>query len=74
MKTYVEILHSADGEKPSIIFEILTEMGLKPSYGHHDFEYTWKKDVTFMDIIKFLDRLISKLRGTGAILKFSTIS
>ncbi len=74
MKTYVEIFHSADGEKPSIIFEILTEMGLKPSYGQHDFEYTWKKDVTFMDIIKFLDRLISKLNGTGAILKFSTIS
>jgi hypothetical protein len=74
MKTYVEILHSADGEKPSIIFEILSEMGLKPSYGQHDFVYYWKKDVTFTEIILFLDRIISKLNGTGAILKFSTIS
>ena len=74
MKTYVEILHSADGEKPSIVFEILSEMGLKPSFGQHDFVYHWNKDVSFMEIILFLDRLILKLKGTGAILKFSTIS
>jgi hypothetical protein len=74
MKTYVEILHSADGEKPSKIFEILTEMGLKPSYGQHDFVYYWNKDVTFTEIILFLDRIVSKLKGTGAILKFTTIN
>ena len=74
MKTYVEILHSTDGIKPSIIFEILSEMGLKPSYGQHDFVYYWNKDVSFTEIILFLDRLISKLKDSGAILKFSTIS
>jgi hypothetical protein len=74
MKTYVEILHSTDGIKPSMIFEILTDMGLKPSYGQHDFVYYWNKDVTFTEIILFLDRLIKKLKGSGAILKFSTIS
>ena len=74
MKTYVEILHSADGEKPSIVFEILSEMGLKPSYGQHDFVYHWKKDISLAEIIQFLDRIITKLKGTGAILKFSTIS
>jgi hypothetical protein len=74
MKTYIEISHSADGEKPSIIFEIFEELGLKPSYGQHDFVYYWNKDVTFAEIILFLDKIISKLKGTGAILKFSTIS
>ena len=57
-----------------MIFEILSEIGLKPSYGQHDFVYYWNKDVTFTEIILFLDRLILKLKGTGAILKFSTIS
>jgi hypothetical protein len=74
MKTYIEILHSADGEKASKIFDILTEMGLKSSYGQHDFVYIWKKDVPMAEIIRFLDRILYKLKGTGAILKFSTIN
>jgi hypothetical protein len=73
MKTYVEVLHNVDGEKASKIFEILSEIGLKPSYGLHDFEYNWDKDVNFQEILRLLDRIISKLKGTGAILKFSTI-
>lgn len=74
MKTYVEILHSADGEKASKIFEILSEMGLKPSFGQHDFVYTWKNDVTVAEVLKFLDHVLFKLKDTGVILKFSTIS
>ena len=73
MKTYVEVFLNADGEKASVIFDILSDMGLKPSYGMHDFEFNWKKDVTFPEILQLLDRIISKLKGTGAILKFSTI-
>ena len=45
MKTYVEILHSADGEKASKIFEILTDLGLQPSFGQTDFVYCWKNNV-----------------------------
>jgi hypothetical protein len=74
MKTYVEILHSADGEKASKIFEILSEMGLKPSFGQHDFVYSWKNDVTLAEVLKFLDHVLFKLKDTGVILKFSTIS
>ncbi|UCD14270.1 MAG: hypothetical protein JSW60_02325 [Thermoplasmatales archaeon] len=74
METYIEILHSADGERASRIFEILSEMGLKPSFGQHDFVYCWKKDVTLSEVLKFLDQVLSKLKGTGAVIKFSTIS
>ena len=63
MKTYVEVFHNTDGEKASIIFEILTEMGLKPSYGQHDFEYTWKKDVTFIEIIQLFHFAFSSDSG-----------
>jgi len=73
MKTYVEILHSADGEKVSVIFEKMRDMGFKPALGEHEFVYNWKKNVTLPEVIKFLDGVVSKLRGTGAILKFTTI-
>ena len=73
MKTYVEILHSADGEKVSIIFEKMKDLGFKPALGEHDFVYIWKKDVVINEIIEFLDNVISKLKGSGAILKFTTI-
>ncbi len=73
MKTYVEILHSADGEKVSVIFEKMRDMGFKPALGEHEFVYNWKKNVTLPEVIRFLDGVVSKLRGTGAILKFTTI-
>ncbi|MCJ2513349.1 MAG: hypothetical protein LN408_02765 [Candidatus Thermoplasmatota archaeon] len=73
MKTYVEILHSADGEKVSIIFEKMKDLGFKPALGEHDFVYIWKKDVVLNEIIEFLDNVVSKLKGSGAILKFTTI-
>ena len=74
MKTYVEIFHSSDGAKGSVIFEMLLDMGLKPAIGQHDFVYNWKHNVTLAEVLKFVDRVISKLEGTGAILKFTTIS
>ena len=73
MKTYVEILHSADGEKVSIIFEKMKDLGFKPALGEHDFVYIWKKDVVLNEIIEFLDNVVSQLKGSGAILKFTTI-
>ena len=73
MKTYVEILHSVDGEKVSIIFEKMKDLGFKPAIGEHVFVYIWKKDVVLNEIIEFLDNVVSKLKGSGAILKFTTI-
>ena len=73
MKTYVEVFVSADGEKASVITERLLEMGLKPAIGEHDFAYSWKDNVTLSEVLKFVDRIQSKLKGSGAILKFFTI-
>lgn len=74
MKTYVEIMHNADVAKASKIFDILSDLGLQPSFGQTDFVYCWRKDVTLPEILKFLDKVLSKLKGTGAIIKFSTIN
>lgn len=73
MKTYVEVLVSADGEKASLISEKLFDMGLKPSFGEHDFVYNWKDEVVLPEVLNFVDQIQSKLKGTGAILKFTTI-
>ena len=73
MDTYVELYVSADGEKTSVITERLHEMGLKPTIGEHDYVYNWREDVTLPEVLRFIDRIQLKLKGTGAILKFSTI-
>ena len=72
MKTYVEVYVSADGEKASVITEKLLELGLKPTIGEHDFEYNWKENLVLNEVLKFVDHVQSKLKGSGAILKFST--
>ena len=73
MKTYIEILHCADGEKVSVIFEKMIKMGFEPALGDHEFVYNWKDNATLPEVINFLDSVVIKLKGTKAILKFSTI-
>ena len=73
MKTYVEVMVSADGEKASIIVQRLQELGLESSFGEHDFVYNWKDKASMPDVLAFVDRVQSKLKGTGAILNFTTI-
>ena len=72
MKTYLEVYFSADGDKASLISEKLNELGLKPTIGEHDHVYIWKESVPISEVLRFIDRIQSKLKGTGAILKFST--
>jgi hypothetical protein len=51
----------------------MKNLGFKPALGEHDFVYLWKKNVVLNEVIEFLDVVVSKLNGTGAILKFTTI-
>ena len=37
METFVDVYVSADGEKASVIFKKINEMGLKYHIGEHDF-------------------------------------
>ena len=73
MKTYVEVFVNADGEKASVITERLLGMGLTSAIGEHDFVHRWKDEVVLAEILRFADQVQSKLKGTGAILKFRTI-
>jgi hypothetical protein len=73
MKTYIEVYVSADGDKASIITDKLLQLGLKPSIGEHDFVYNWKENATLSEVLKFVDNIQSKLKGSGVVLKFTTI-
>lgn len=73
MKTYIEVYVSADGEPGSVITQKLTEMGLSTGFGEHDFEHTWKDNVTLPEVLRFVDSVQNKLNGSGALLKFATI-
>ena len=72
METFVDLYFSTDGKKASEIFEILVDMGFKPSLGDHDFIYDWKGIVSIEEEIKFIDEIQNRLRGSGAHLKFNT--
>ena len=73
METYIDIFFSTDGEKASIIEKKLKDMGLKTNIGEHDFVYDWGKIVDYSEVIDFVDKIQSNLKGSGAILKFTTI-
>ena len=73
MKTYVEVMVSTEGEKASIITDLLFDIGFKTTFGQHDFVYNWKNSVTLPEVLKFIDNVQQKLNGTKALLKFSTI-
>lgn len=73
METYIDIFLNADGVKASEIHRRLKAFGLKPGIGEHDFLYDWNKIVSPSEIIAFADNIQSELKGTGVILRFTTI-
>lgn len=73
METYIDIFLSTDGEKASVIEKKLNEMGLKTNICEHDFVYDWGKIVDYSKVLDFVDKIQSKLKGKGVILKFITI-
>ena len=73
METYIDIFFNTDKEKASIIVKKIIDMGFKTHIGEHDFVYNWGKIVDPDEVITFIDKIQSNLKGTGAILKFTTI-
>jgi len=75
MITYVTLYVASDGEKASEVTRRLKEMGFETTLGNHDFAYRWKdRDVTPETVINFVDRVQSKLKGTGVLMHFTTVS
>ncbi len=73
METYIDVFQNVDGEKASVVFNKLKEMGLKHHIGEHDFVHDWKRVISISEELDFIDKIQEKLKGTGVILKFTTI-
>jgi len=73
METYVDIFINADGENISVIHNKMIELGLKPTIGDHDFVYNWKGITNIEEEIRFIEVIQNKLKGTGVLLKFTTV-
>lgn len=73
MITYLDLFLLADGEKISSIHKKILDLGLKPTIGGHDYVYDWKGIVSIDEEIEFIENIQTELKGTGAILRFSTI-
>jgi hypothetical protein len=73
METYIDVYINVDGEKSSVIFKKLTDIGLKHNIGEHDFVYDWGKIAPISDELELADKIQETLKGTGVILRFSTV-
>jgi len=73
METYIDILLNSDGKNASFIEKKLLKIGLKTSMGEHDFIYDWKRIVSPSEIINLADKIHSELKGSGAIIKITTM-
>lgn len=64
---------NVDGAKASEIERRLRELGLKPAIGDHDFMYDWNRVVDASEVVAFADLVQARLKGTGVVLRFTTI-
>ena len=60
-------------EEAEIIEKKLKDMGFKTHIGEHDFVYDWGKIVDSSEVINFVDKIQSNLKGAGTIIKITTI-
>ena len=72
METYVDLFFNADGDKASVVHKKLSDLGLKPTIGGHDYVYNWNGLATIDEEMVFIDNIQSQLKGTGVFLRFST--
>ena len=74
MLTYITIMFSSDGRRPSEIFDALHNVGFQPTTGNYDGVFKWDKKATLDDAIYLADRVHLTLKGTGAIFKLETVA
>jgi hypothetical protein len=73
MLTYITLMFSSEGAKPSKVFDALNNMGFEPTTGNFDAVYTWDREATLEDAISLADKVMATLRGMGVIVKLETV-
>jgi len=73
MITYITVMFSSEGAKPSKVFDALNNMGFRPTTGNYDAEYTWDKKATLDDAISLADKVVVTLKGMNVLVKLETV-
>ncbi|RLF51153.1 MAG: hypothetical protein DRN11_03300 [Thermoplasmata archaeon] len=73
MKTYVTIIFSSEGAKPSEVKNRLLELGLKAVRGSYDFVYEWDKEPDIDTLLWFADKIQEALKGTDVMFSLETV-
>jgi len=72
MRTYLSVMFSSDGARPSDVVERLQMIGFRPTTGNYDFIYEWDRHATVEDSIYFADKVHEALDGLGVLFRLET--
>jgi hypothetical protein len=73
MKTFVTVIFSSEGEKPSEIESRLFGIGLQAIHGQYDFFYDWEKEPSIDEVMMLIDSLQAALDGTKVLFSVETV-
>lgn len=72
MKTYLQVSFNSEGSRPSVVLNILMNMGFKPMKGAYDFVYEWDKNSEVEDLVWFGDKIHESLKGHNVTYKMES--
>ena len=73
MKTYINVMFSSEGEKPSEVKSRLLGLGFQAVRGSYDFVYDWNRDPDIDELLDFVDRIQTALKGNDVLFSIQTI-
>jgi hypothetical protein len=73
MLTYIRIMFSSEGRRPSLVFEAIRSLGFEPTTGTYDGIYKWDRKATLEDAIYLADKVQFTLKNMGVIFTLETV-
>ncbi len=73
MKTYLKLIISSEGAKPSEAVDVLYGLGFEPQKGEYDMVYKWSDGATVKDAIWFADKIHAALKGMDVLFYIETV-
>lgn len=74
MITYIRIMFSSEGRRPSLVFDAIRSLGFEPTTGNFDGRYKWDKKATLEDAIYLADKVQVTLKGMGVVFTLETVA
>lgn len=73
MKTYLKLIFSSEGVKPSEAVDVLYGLGFEPQKGEYDMVYNWSDGANVQDAIWFADKIHATLNGLDVMFYIETV-